>query len=239
MPVAINSAAVNTSTLEADRPSTDPRPKVYDRSSFEGDFLIAIPGQTAEDFERFAPETRICEYFDGTVYMPSPVSDDHQYLVVFLTHLLDAYRWERGTGKVVTGPGVLRLRPEYKPEPDIHVRPIDDDSGTKAVLVIEVLSAGHVSYDLEFKDAFYREAGIPEIWYIDQRERRLIARRKLGDTYRTDEYAEGPVHATGIPGFWIDVSWLWASPEANPRECLARILAGPPVVTPGPTPDPA
>ena len=120
------------------------------------------------------------------------------------------------------------MDPEVKPEPDIHVRPVGDDSGTKAVLVIEVLSRGHEKYDLEFKDAFYREAGLPEIWYIDQLNRKVTARRKDGKGYKTEEITEGAIHATGLPGFWIDVAWLWAEPEANPRECLDLILAGNP-----------
>jgi Uma2 family endonuclease len=211
-----------------DQDEDDNSPKVYNRSSFEGDFLIEIPEQTAEDFELYAPETQYCEFIDGTIHMPSPVSNNHQIVVGLVYQLLDAYRWARGTGRVYFGPAVLRMVENYKPEPDVFVCPAGDDSGEQAVLVVEVLSRGHEKYDLEYKDEHYRRAGVPEIWYIDQYKRKLIVRRKLRNSYKTEEFTEGAVHATEIPGFWIDVAWLWASPEANPRDCLEMILAGPP-----------
>lgn len=228
MSVDVSRSTVEPEVLNDDGFHAEPPAMLYDRSSFRGDFLIKIPGQSAEDFERYAPETQFCEYIDGTIYMPSPVSNRHQYTVRFLLDILNGYRLIRGIGQVLMGPAVLRMVDDYKPEPDIFVCPVGDDSGTSAVLVIEVLSIGHEKYDLNFKDLYYRRAGVPEIWYVDLRKRKLIARRKDGDSYTTEEFTNGTLQATGIPGFWIDVDWLWADPEANPRDCLELILAGPP-----------
>lgn len=208
-------------------PSPSPR-KVYDRSSFEGDFVVTIPDQTAEDFERFAPETQFCEYFDGTIYMPSPVADRHQEIVIFLTSLLDGFRWERYPAlQLLTGPAVLRLAGESKPEPDLFVRLLDRPDA-KAALVVEVVSPSHRAYDLEFKASKYQEAGLPEIWYIDDAARSVCRDRPDGAGYVRETLGEGRLAALEIPGFWVDVAWFWADPLPNPRECLRAILAAPP-----------
>lgn len=214
-------------------PAPEPRPaKVFNRSSFEGEFLIVIPGQSAEDFERYAPESQFCEYFEGSIYMPSPVADRHQEHTGFLFHLLDGFKWEReGTiGQILMGPAVLRLDEEHKPEPDLFVRPVAGTADAPlALLAVEVLSPSNRGYDLEFKAEFYQQAGLPEVWYLDDRDRALIVDRRTADGYRRERHTEGPLACAMIPGFWIDVAWLWTDPLPNPRRCLETILAGPPV----------
>ncbi|MFO0957572.1 MAG: Uma2 family endonuclease [Isosphaeraceae bacterium] len=222
------------------RPSPSPR-KVYDRSSFEGDFLVQIPGQTAEDFELYAPESRFCEFFDGTVYMPSPVSDHHQRIVGFLLGLLDGYRWSRPPGlDLLFGPAVLRLAGDLKPEPDIFIAPMPPGDVPALLVievlspshrsydVIEVLSPSHRSYDLDFKAGHYKAAKIPEIWYVDHANRTLIRDILCDIGYSRQEIPHGRVAPAHLPGFWIDVGWLWSEPLPNPRACLDTILANPP-----------
>ena len=214
-------------------PRSDGRPPFYDRSSLSGDYLVMIADQTVEDFFRYAPESRFCEYFDGIVYMPSPVRNNHQEIVVFLTDLFNGLRWERGSGQVLTGPAVLCLSETRFPEPDIFVlKPgvvpapeigVDHES---AVLVVEVLSPSNRNHDLVMKAERYREAGIPEIWYVDDRDQVLHVDRRVGGTYQTDRLSGGIHRSSAIPGFWIDVAWLWADSLPNPRACLRSILAG-------------
>jgi Uma2 family endonuclease len=215
-------------------PAEAPRPAgaVYDRSSLTGDFMVMLGGQTPEDFERYAPEMQYCEYFDGIVYMPSPVSDRHQDHVGFLFDLLNGFRCERGGGAVRMGPAVLRLSEDWKPEPDIFVHPPEGagQPQPKALLVIEILSRSTRDHDLGLKLDAYRAAGIPEIWMCDERDRVVLVERRdgPGDGYRSERHTEGRLDSTAIPGFWIDVSWLWADPLPNPRRCLEAILAAPP-----------
>ncbi len=213
-----------------ERPEIACAPRVYDRSSLDGDYLVMIAGQTPEDWERYAPEKQFCEYIDGIVYMPSPVSNRHQEYAVFLSHLLDAYRSERGGWKVLTGPAVLRLAISRKFEPDIFVLPeaAPTQAGDRAALVIEVLSPSTREYDLVLKRKVYLESGIAEVWFLDERDRALLVDRQTGEGYEREVRSEGVLRSTGVPGFWIDVSWLWSDPLPNPRRCLEAILAGPP-----------
>jgi Uma2 family endonuclease len=221
---------VEAITADAPSPESEPDPVLdwYDRSSLTGDFMVMIADQTPEDFERRAPESRICEYFDGIVYMPSPATDRHQEIVGFVYSLLDGLHWERGTGRVLTGPAVLRLRDEWKPEPDIFVRPPGDrEEGTgRAVLVVEIISRSTRSHDLKLKLPIFREAAIPEIWTIDPARRSIIAEQRIESAYRRIEIGEGRLASNSLPGFWLDVSWLWSDPLPNPRRCLESILSG-------------
>jgi Uma2 family endonuclease len=215
----------------------DEAPEVYDRSSLRGDFMVALFDQTEEDFFRYAPENRFCEFIDGVVYMPSPVSWRHQEIVQFLFHLLDAYRCEKGLGPIFTGPAVLKLRAGRAVEPDIFVLPpgagergqVHKQYGSPpADLVVEVLSESTRTHDLQHKAILYREEGIAELWLIDGRNHLLLVERRGADGYHASRIEDGPHRSSAIPGFWIDVSWLWADPLPNARRCLETILAGPP-----------
>ncbi len=215
---------------EPPAPAAPSTRKVFNRSSFEGDFLVSIPDQTAEDFEEYAPESQFCEYVEGNIYMPSPVSDRHQEWLLFLVFLLNDFKWGRGgLGQILMGPAVLRLTPDRLLEPDIFVRhPATDTGNPPALFILEVLSPSNRTYDLEWKSRFYQEARIPEIWYLDGKERILVVDRWNGKDYDRQRVSSGFLHSSSLPGFWIDVSWLWSDPLPNPRECVNRILAGPP-----------
>ncbi len=202
-----------------------------DRSSLPAEFLVAIEGMTAAQWWNLAPDCRFCEYLDGVVYMPSPVTDRHQEHTGFVYFLLAGFRDERGLGQVLTGPAVMPLGERRFPEPDLFVRPVADRAepgGPRAIFVLEVLSPSNRAHDLERKAAIYREEKIPEIWYLDNRDKCLWIDRQDGTGYRRDRYASGFVTCSTIPGFWIDVDWLWADPLPSALRCLARILAGPP-----------
>ncbi|QDV32519.1 Uma2 family endonuclease [Tautonia plasticadhaerens] len=185
----------------------------YDRSSIRHDALVAIEDQTPEDFERLAPENAFCDYIDGVVYIPSPVSDRHQHLSGFFYHLLDGLSCERPIGEVLRGPAVLRVGERRKLEPDVFVRPAGPPRPDQppAMLVIEVHSRSTRDFDLGKKLTIYRDAGIPEIWLVDElgRDRSVIVERKVGEGYHREGDSEGRPSSTAIPGFWIEVSWLW------------------------------
>ncbi len=215
-------------------PATDPMAEWYDRSSITADAMVMIAGQTPEDFERYAPEGRFCDYIDGVVYMPSPVTDRHQEHTQFLFYLIESFRLERGgLGKVLTGLAVLRINPNRKPEPDLFVTPPADaqPGGPPALLVVEVFSPSTAAHDLGRKLEVYRDARIPEIVLVDELRSGppvLIVERLEGRGYRRETLEAGHWFSSTLPGFWLDVAWLWAFELPNPRECLRRILAVPP-----------
>lgn len=212
----------------AEAPAPAPPESWYDRYSITVDAMVTILDQSPEDFERLAPENRFCDYIDGVVYMPSPVSDDHQLQVGFFYFLVAGYNDERAIGTVLLGPAVLRLSERRKPEPDLFVRPADPAAGVAALLVLERLSPSTRGHDLNLKLTIYRDAGIPEILILDDDSHSLIIERKVGDGYHRERLTEGHFRSEALPGFWIDVAWLWSDPLPRWRPCLEAILAGPP-----------
>ncbi|WP_169980028.1 Uma2 family endonuclease [Tautonia rosea] len=217
-------------------PEVEPTPPEswYDRSSISADAMVMIEGQTEEDFFRFAPENRYCEFIDGIVYMPSPVSPRHQKLVGFWYVLLSTYSEARELGEVMMGPAVFRVAPNRDLEPDVFVTPVGEEplppgnlAFGAAVLVVEILSPGNRSHDLKRKAGIDKDARVPEIVFVDDWNKVLIVERLVGQEYETHRLSSGRWESSAVPGFWLDVGWLWNDPLPNKQRPVNVILGNP------------
>ena len=94
-------------------------------------------------------------------------------------------------------------------------------------LIIEVISEDSVSRDRINKFEEYEDAGVAEYWIIDPRPR-----RRRADFYilGTDgKYQPVPLDAEGVyrskvlPGFWLNINWLWAEPLPKLMPTLKEI----------------
>ncbi len=193
-----------------------------------------IGGQTEAEYLRRSPDGQFCEFIDGIVYMPAAVHAKHQFDIQFLTTMISMFDADHPVGITLTGPAVLKLRENCFVEPDLFVLPPGAESQIQRIhsvlparLVVEMLSSDR-AHDLVRKLAEYRAAGIPEIWFVDNRDRTLIIERREGENYSTTKIKAGPVVSRSLPGFWFEASWLWATPRPNLRVCFDQILAGPP-----------
>jgi len=197
-------------------------------------YLVRIAGWTEERYFREAPETWFFEFEDGEVIVHSPTSPGHQELILFLSILLQGYLRHRRLGKVLNGPAVVRLRPGLNYEPDIFFIPQDQLHqigaqyfGGVPGLIVEVISSGSRNHDLRTKANAYWQHGVPEYWAVDP-ERRILFQHLLPrdpGPYRVHEQSGGRLESIAIPGFWLDVSWLWQDPLPNEFRCLDQILA--------------
>lgn len=212
-------------------PPTDPAPPElwFDRSSITTDAMVTIEGVSEEDWWKSAPESRICEFFDGVVYMPSPATDEHQDETSFWFDLLNGFRIAtRAPVRVRLGPAVLRLAPRRNPEPDLFVLPREPGQGPPALLIVEVVSNSTKAHDRGRKAEFYCDAMIPEFLLVDLGRAQVAVHRRVGEGYETSVLERGPWISASLPGFWLDVAWLWDYDKADPRALLETILAGPP-----------
>jgi Uma2 family endonuclease len=197
----------------------------------EPPFLLVKPGIAEDEFYRRAGEDSGWEYLDGRLVM-SPASDRHEDLFSFLMTLLRTFLDERG-GAVVRGSRYpMRLDERWSPEPDLLV--VRDERrhllGTQrlegpADLVVEIASEGDPALDRREKLPRYQQARIPEIWLVDPFDRFVRVWAGAGSAYEERALSSGRLDSTVLPGFWIDVAWLWQEPLPGTLACLRRILA--------------
>jgi Uma2 family endonuclease len=93
-----------------------------------------------------------------------------------------------------------------------------------ADLVIEIASDSDPGLDRREKLPRYREAGIEEIWLVDPFEQRVLVETKELRGYVARTLSSGRLESRVLPGFWIDVSWLWRDRLPSALECLRQIL---------------
>jgi len=185
-------------------------------------------GMTEDEFYAYADEDCPWQFLGGELVM-EPVSEGHERLFAFLLFLLFAYLGERGGGEVRGSRYAMRLDPKWSPEPDLLVvRPErlhlmgDQRLEGPADLVIEIASPGRI--DLRKKLPRYREARIPELWIVDRYARSVRTETLESGAYQTRSLSAGRLASVVIPGFWIDVAWLWQEPLPAPLACLRQIL---------------
>ena len=91
-----------------------------------------------------------------------------------------------------------------------------------ADLVIEILSPATRDYDLGEKRTAYAAAGVPEYWMVDPQAATLLVDRPAGT--RVAELKTGRYETPVLPGFLLDVAWLWQDPLPDAGACLTSIL---------------
>lgn len=170
------------------------------------------------------------EYLDGRLVM-SPASELHEDLFRFLLTLFSFFLDERGGGSVRGSRYPMRLDGRWSPEPGLLVvigerqqRMTRQRLEGPADLVVEIASDGDPAYDLREKLPRYEQAGITEIWLLFPAEKLFRVRRKTAPGYVTLEQSSGRFESLVVPGFWIDVSWLWRQPLPSTSACLREIL---------------
>jgi Uma2 family endonuclease len=179
-------------------------------------FLLVKPFATEEEFYRDSTEDTNWELLDGRLFMHSPASDRHEDLFGFLSTLLRGYLDERG-GAVARGSRYpMRLDERWSPEPDLLV--VRDEHRHRltrtrlegpADFVVEIASDSDPRLDAREKLPRYREAGMDEIWLVNPFERIVLAEVKIPIGYASERMAAGRLTSRVVPGFWIDVAWLW------------------------------
>jgi Uma2 family endonuclease len=145
--------------------------------------------------------------------------------------LLRGYADERDAGVVLGSRYPMRLDAQWSPEPDVMVVRHEHSHRLRSThlegaadFVIEITSESDPKLDYREKLPRYRAAGIEEIWIVDRFAMHLHVDTKLADGYQTRVIRRGKVKSTALPGFWIDISWLWRRNLPSSFKCLRDIL---------------
>lgn len=125
------------------------------------------------------------EVLDGALLVSPAPRIGHQFSVIRLGRFLDEHVSDRGLGLFLVAPVTIRLpggRRLRALQPDLVFfrtgnQPRADDTDFVGVpdLLIEVLSPGRMNRRREeARLEMYREAGVPEVWWVDQRARTVL-----------------------------------------------------------------
>jgi Uma2 family endonuclease len=196
-------------------------------------FMIQVYEVTEEMFDELVDEDTKAELIDGVMIVHSPASMEHDNIGGFTRGLMSFYSDAQGLGVVLGPDSLIHLAPGRKCAPDVFFirqermpMPLPKEFEGVPDLVVEVLSPSNRRYDLRDKRLIYREAGVGEVWFIDAALRQIIRDRRQVGSYTEDIVTAGRVSSAVLPGFWIDASWLWATPLPNRFMCFEEILSG-------------
>jgi len=201
------------------------------QADLEPPYLLIKAGVREEEFYALADEDSGWEYLNGRLVM-SPASDRHEDLFRFLLTLLSVFLDDRGGGVVRGSRYPMRLDEKWSPEPDLFVVREERRHLIKpqrfegpADLVIEI--ASDADPDLELRDKFprYEQAGVPEMWLVNRFEGFVLAKVRTPDGgYEARTLSSGRLESRVLPGFWIEVDWLWQKALPPTLSCLRKIL---------------
>lgn len=198
--------------------------------SLEPPYLIIKPGISEEEFYRLAGEDSDWECLDGRIVMHSPASNRHEDIFRFLLTLLSVFLDEH-RGAVVRGSRYpMRLDATWSPEPDLlvvrenrrHLMTPNRLEGP-ADMVIEIASESDPGLDYREKLPRYCQAGIEEIWIVNHFKNEILVDTKTTTGYTTRILSSGRLDSKVIPGFWIEVSWLWQEELPPTLKCLREM----------------
>jgi Uma2 family endonuclease len=154
------------------------------------------------------------EWEQGKVIFMSPASDKHQDLVGFLSAILRIFVESRQLGWVRTAPFQMKL--QNGREPDILFVANEHLDRVKrthvdgpADLVIEIVSPESIDRDRGRMFLEYEDAAILEYWLLDPIREQAEFYQLTDGRYKLIPSQEGVYHSQILPGFWLDVSWLW------------------------------
>ncbi len=163
---------------------------------------------------------RLVEFADGCIEkLPLP-TDSHQSILLFLYRLFDQQVRVEG-GVALVAPLRLRIREGRFREPDLMLLRAASDPRRHdrywlgADLVAEVVSPDDPDRDCGEKRSDYAEAGIPEYWIADPRDRAITVLTLARDRYvnhgrfRPGELAKSAI----LDGFEVDVAAVFAVAE--------------------------
>ena len=185
-------------------------------------------------------QDRDTELIDGVMVDRMSAQLPHEWIFTWLITLMRVFVRTRGLGVVLGSrtavqisefggrlPNILFVRAENAGI--LHkdaIRGVPD-------LVIEIVSANDRPSDLVPLEADYRGLGVPEIIFIDPQKKRVRVVQKTDDGYDDAFVTSGRLPFRAIPGFWIEVEWLFAQEQPNELDVALQLLNQPPYQEPG------
>jgi Uma2 family endonuclease len=192
-------------------------------------YTLRVHGVTDEMFDELVDEDMKAELLDGVMIVHSPASPRHNRIAGFLRNLMGSFGEETEHGSVFGPDDLVHLATGRRFAPDgffleagrvpVPLPQVQFEGNPDWLM--EVLSPSNRDYDLEDKRPAYRQARVPEMWFIDPDREEVIVDRRGRRGYTT--VTDGRLASSVVKGFWIDVAWLWEEPLPKVLHCLRQI----------------
>jgi Uma2 family endonuclease len=186
---------------------------------------------TFEEFLDLSPDGEKADLLDGVIYVASPDNTIAADLNGWLYSLIYTFVEVIDLGKAYVSRVAFRIGPKRGPEPDIGFVPKELESmRTRGYidgppsLAVEIVSPDSVSRDYVQKRAIYEEAGVREYWIIDPDAKRATFLRLREGHFKTVTPARHIFHSQVLPGFFVDVRWLWRKRRPRVYDLVRHLL---------------
>jgi Uma2 family endonuclease len=170
---------------------------------------------------------------EGIAYVSN--SERHVAIAVFLTELLGRYVRMLSLGRLFLENMLLRLpeRPSGR-MPDLFVIAKDELDRVRrqwvdgpALLAVEIVSEESAARDLVETRAEYERAGVAEYLTVEARTGRegvtYLGLDTAGRYQPIAPDAQGRLHSTALPGFWLHPVWFRQDPLPEVDDLLLTI----------------
>ncbi len=186
---------------------------------------------TFEDFVEIIPDGQKADLLDGVIYVASPENTDANRIDVWLTVLIAGYVEAKQLGQVFVSRVAYRITDKRGPEPDLGFLPKDREGARRRgfiagppALAIEIVSPDSVYRDYVQKRRIYEDAGVEEYWIIDPDQKRATFLCRHKGRYRERKPVKHIWRSEVLPGFWLDVRWLWSTKRPRAFDVLSNLL---------------
>lgn len=186
---------------------------------------------TVEQFYALVEDGQKADLIDGVIYMASPETLRQNRLTGFLWSLMRAYCEANDLGEVFGSRFAFVVSPHRAPEPDVAfvrkerlhlVREHGMEGGPD--IAVEVISHDSRHRDTVKKRRLYQDAGVSEYWLIDPLKKQALFLRLKGGQYESVALEQGRIfRSTVLPGFFLDVDWLFAPRLPKVQDALRHI----------------
>lgn len=186
---------------------------------------------TFDDFLLLVKEYQKADLLDGVIYMASPESTDDNRLGGWLYRLMSEYVSELDLGEVFYSRVAFRITGKRGPEPDVafvaksrmHLVQTGFVAGPPD-LALEIVSPDSVKRDYDTKRSIYEKSGVKEYWIIDPAERKATFLHRTRGQFRQLEPTANHFESKVLPGFRLDVRWLWSKRRPSAFHVLKKLL---------------
>src|SRR5579872_6444996 len=193
-------------------------------------WILPRPRAFIEFIDLFGTDDNV-ELIDGAAVERNRVQLEHEKLLMWLLRLTGTYAEERNLGIVLGSRTAVQIHPFRGRLPDLlfvrqeRMEIVQEKAVFGAPdLIVELISPGDRPSDVLALEIDYRSIGVAEIVFIDQRKRSVRLLRKNDQGYADEELYAGTLRFESLPGFRIEIEWLFAEPRPAVRQTLEALL---------------